>query len=575
MNAFRQLACLLMLLFLLTAPSSLAQIRGVGSNPLTQTAPGQPQLRAQQQIELLTGAGTPIVAEGAIDAAEYVVGPGDQFGISIGGPIPIQTTVVVSAEGILSLIDAGTVAAAGQSLEQVRQQATEQLRAQYQNVTVDVNLSNPRQFYVHVSGAVPQPGRYVVLPLARLDDAVQQAFAAQAIARPDPTAGNEIRVIGSAASEIPQAQDGYEPSLRNVSVTRRDGTEHNFDLFRYYVLGDLDHNPYLHDGDRIRLSYYKEDRDYVLVTGDVASPGSIEHRPGDTILDVLSLMAGETDLTSLETVRLTRRSAAGLDAPMDLSIPEILQRGPEHAMPVQPGDHLNVTIQESATAAIYGFVHFPGTYKIENAHTTLRDLLDMAGGLKDEANVRAAYLERRQSMAAKPRSEGSDLDFFGRAYFRQSMAQNRLSIDIESALAPDADDVVLYSGDVVVFPRDENTVYVTGNVLKPGYIPFSENRTAQHYIDLAGGEAPLTTGIYIFEAGTGNVHSSTQHIIRPGDTIFINRESVTDNPELQALLITDETSKKQLGIARTQTIITGITALFSVVNTFLLIRDRL
>ena len=515
-----------------------------------------------------------IITEGAVDPSTYIVGPGDLFSVLVGGPAPIQATLPISVSGKLIALDAGSIEAAGKTLSEVQAQTIELLRAQYNNVSIDVSLLQPRRFFVHVSGSVPEPGRYLMFPLARLDDAVQQAFAAQAGARPDPTANNEIRVVGSATAQMPATRPEYKPSLRNITVTSLSGESRSYDLFRYYVHGDLDQNPYMQDGDVIQLSAYDELRDAIQITGEVASPGKIEYREGDTVLDVLRLVAGDQDLTSVKTVRLTHSSEDGASTPINLDIQAIL-KGDAPDIAVQKGAYLNVGIEESATAAIYGFVQFPGTYPIKNGQTTLRELLELAGGLKEEASVQAAYLERRQSLSSKPTIEGSELDFFERAYFRESLAKNRLSIDVASSLDPEAPSILLYSGDVVVFPRDEQTVYVTGNVLNPGYIPFTPNMTAMEYIEKAGGLGPLTTGILIFEEGSGKVHSDTNAIVRPGDTIFINREAITDNPELQALLLTDQASERQARIARTQTIITGVTALVSVVNTFLLIRDRL
>ncbi len=511
--------------------------------------------------------------EGAIDASTYIVGPGDQFSLTIGGTTPLQVMAPVSAEGNLLLFDVGSIPAAGKTLDVVIQEALETLQRQYQHVAVDISLLQPRRFYVHLSGSVPEPGRYLMLPLARLDDAVQQAYASQATARPDPTANGEVRIVGSATSAIPQSREGYEPSLRNVEITHRDGSKETIDLFRYYLRGDLTHNPYLQDGDVVYLPSYDE-QNAILVSGDVSSPGKLEYRQGDTVLDALRFVSSDADLAGLSTVRLTRRSQGAISPPIDLNI-EGLLNGTAQSISLAPGDHLNVKTREISQAAIYGFVNFPGTYPIENAKTTLRDLVELGGGLKPEASVSAAYIERRQSQARKPGSENSELDFFERTYFQKSLGQNRISINIEAALAPDGEDVILYSGDVVVFPRDEQTVHVVGNVLKPGYIPYIPGKTAAYYIQLAGGEAPLSTGSYIFEAGTGKVYADAGAILRPGDTVFINRESIADSPELQALLITDKASQRQTRIARTQTIITGITALVSVVNTFLLIRDRL
>ncbi len=556
--------------FFLLTPDANAQNR---VSRLMSGQSGASRTRMQQATDP-SMMGAFIVAEGAIDTQQYIVGPGDQFSIFIGGAIPTQLFSPVSAEGNLMLFDAGSIDASGKTLAGVREEALAALRGQYRNVSLEVHLVQPRQFFVHVSGVVPEPGRYVMPSLSRLDDAVQQAFAARASARPDPTANNEVRIVGSSTAEIPSTQQGFEPSLRNVLLIRRDSSRHSYDLFRYYTNGDLEHNPYLQDGDVIQLGSYHEVRDGILVTGDVAKPGRIEFRPGDTVVDVLRLVAGDRDLSSLGTVRHTRRTATGVAPPTNLNIGDLLS-GAAPAPAVARGDHLNVEMKEAATASIFGFVQFPGTYPIENARTTLRQLLELGGGLKEEASVRSAYLERRRSLASRPNSNASDLDFFGRAYYRESLSENRVSINIESALQNAENDIVLYDGDVVVFPRDEQTIYVSGNVINPGYIPYSENKTARYYIDQAGGEAPLTTGIYVFEAGTGQVSTDAGTVLRPGDTIFLNREAVTANPELQALLITDQVSKRQTRIATTQTIITGVTALVSIVNTFLLIRDRL
>ncbi|MEM8487970.1 MAG: SLBB domain-containing protein [Bacteroidota bacterium] len=568
----KQMVFRILILTLLLPLSAFAQNRTGGRV----NDPGRinPFQQLQQQFAAASNTVSGLLAlEGALDLDAYIVGPGDQFSLAIGGSSPLQLMSPVSAEGRLQLFDAGSIAAAGKSLREVIDLAESTLKAQYERVAINVSLQLPRRFYVHLAGAVPEPGRYLMLPLARLDDAVQQAFAPQAAARPDPTAGGEVRIVGSAASEVPATQSGYNPSIRNIKISHRDGSTSSLDLFRYYLEGDLTQNPYLKDGDVISLGAYDE-RNAILVTGGVSAPGKIEYRAGDTVLDIINFVTNEADLVNLENVRLTRRGKGTVEAPIDLNLAGLLN-GTVVAPTMMPGDHINVQMPEIAEAAIYGFVNYPGTFPIENAKTTLRELVALAGGLKPEASPRAAYLERRQSQARKPGSETSDLDFFERTYFRKSLAQNSISINIESALQPDAEDVILYSGDVVVFPRDEQTIHVVGNVLKPGYIPYTPGKPASYYIQLAGGEGPLTTGSYVFEAGSGKVFTDTNHILRPGDTVFINRQSIADTPELQALLLQNEVSARQTRIARTQTIITGITALVSVVNTFLLIRDRL
>lgn len=533
-------------------------------------ATGSPS-QAREQL----GGGLGMLAlEGAIDEATYILGPGDQLSLIIGGAVPVQVAVPISADGYLILAEAGAIRAADRTLIDVREEALRTLNTYYRNVPVMLNLLAPRSFYVHISGAIPEPGRYLILPLGRLDDAVQLAYAARASAQPDPTENNALKIAGSAASERPALQTTFRPSLRNIEIVHRDGEIESIDLLRYYVEGDMAHNPHLRDGDMIRLPAYDRTRETIRVTGDIASDAYIEYRAGDTVVDILRLAAGDLDGKSLGEVRLTRRLADGRAETRVVDLGAQLA-GTQDEILVEPGDHVNVVPREIEQAAIYGFVQYPGTYPIQSARTTVRELLATAGGLKPEASIRAAYIERRQSQTFKGDGQASDLDFFGRTYLQQSLRENRLSISLEDALAPDAPEVVLYTGDVIVFPRDEQTVYLTGNVVQPGYLPYVEGQTADYYIARAGGQAPLSTGVYVFEAGTGEVHTTGGVIVKPGDTIFVNRVPTSDNPEVQALILSDQASRRQAGIARTQTVITGVTAIVGVINTYLLIRDRL
>ena len=552
--------------------SAFAQNR-LANTPAAASRSGNRSLGILQQIQEGGFQSLGILAlEGALDPHAYQVGPGDQFLVVIGGITPIRLTIPVAADGMLTLPDAPPVLAAGRSLAEVQEEARLAVQSSNQHVAINVSLVQPRQFYVHISGAIPEPGRYLMIPVGRIDDLVQMAFASQARARPDPASDGALRIPGSSTSELPALAEDFHPSLRNVLVKRADGTEISLDLYRYYVEGDMSQNPYLADGDVVHLPPFHQDRDAIRVSGTVPHPGNYEFRPGDTVLDLLALATGGGNLHAYDQVRLVRRvdqETRGEVYDIAALLDDVVTPAPLAA-----GDHIDVLTQEQATAAIYGFVEYPGTYAIDNANTTLRELMSMAGGLKTEANIRGAYMERRQSLSFKSDSRATDLDFFGQTYLKQSLAENEVAISIESALAPDAPDVLLYSGDVVVFPRDEQTVFVTGNVVRPGYIPFRPGQSAAYYIQLAGGKAPQTTGVYVFEAGTGKVYNRESAVIRPGDSIFINRQPLAETPELQALVIQDEVSKRQTRIATTQTVITGITALVSVVNTFILIRNR-
>ncbi|MFQ5568046.1 MAG: SLBB domain-containing protein [Rhodothermales bacterium] len=505
-----------------------------------------------------------IALEGSLDASEYRVGPGDVFSVSTGGEFPILVAVPVSADGNLVLPEAGSIPAAGRTLADVQRDANEALHQRFQNVQVEVSLTMPRQFYVHITGAVPEPGRFLTMPLARVDDALQQAFAAQVRAQPDPRENNVPRIVGSATSLRPAINPNYRPALRNVRITHRDGSRQVIDLIRYYTTGDTRDNPYLLDGDVVMVPSYHIERDAVRIGGEVAYPGTFDFRPGDTALDLLGLAADSTGLAAIRQIRLTRSQPDGTTQTTVLDM-TALRAG--EIIPLQPGDFLNVLPEEIAEAAIQGRVQFPGTYRIEEGRTTLHALIEMAGGLKPDADVRGAFIERRKTLSFQESGRTSDLDFFSRAFLASSRQANRVVVNIEEALQNGGEQVVLYDGDRVIFPRDEATVYVTGNVPQPGYIAFVEGQTARYYIDQAGGAGPLTRGIYVFEGGTGQVRTGDTVPVRSGDTVFVDREDIADSPELAQLLISDRSSRRQSRMMTTQTVLASITAAISIIAT--------
>ena len=196
----------------------------------------------------------------------------------------------------------------------------------------------------------------------------------------------------------------------------------------------------------------------------------------------------------------------------------------------------------------------------------------MAGGLLPDANPRAAYIERRKSLAFKQTGAATDLDFFSRSFLQQSLGRNRVVVDLDAALAPGAPDIPVFDQDRVVFPRDEGTIFVTGNVPRAGYMDFVEGQTAGYYIDLAGGQGPLSTEVYIFTPD-GGMRTGEDVRVRLGDTIFVDREDIAETPEMATLLISDQSSKRQARIMRTQTIITGISAITSIITAFVAVRS--
>ncbi len=562
------------------ALDSRAQTQGLHPGIL-QPLTANPLLELQSRIGSDAVRNTLLAMEGAIDAEDYILGPGDLLKINIGGILPISRSVSVSITGNLALPDAGIISAAERTLAEVVKEAQAALREQHRNVPVDIYLQQPRLFYVHVTGSVPEPGRYLMIPLSRVDNAVFQAYfsaflnrAVPVVDDPSNPTSEEPIVVSSPltppARERPKLNENYRPALRNVSVTHRDGSQQSVDLIRYYTFGDTKDNPYLRDGDVIAVHSFHASRDGVRVSGQVQYPGIYDLRPGDTVRDVLSLASGPGGLEALDTVRLARSPRSSQTETMILSLD-----GPDSTVALQASDHIIVPVSNPATAAIQGRIQYPGTYQILDGKTTLRELVDMAGGPKADANLRSAFIERRKSLDFLESERISNLDFFSR-HFAQSFTSQpaiRVNVDIEAALKSDSADVILYDGDRVVFPRDENTVHVYGQVPQPGLVRFVEGQSISEYIEAAGGSGPGSRAVYVFDGATGEVRKGEGGSAKSGDTIFVDRMSMAETPEIAQLLFTEKRSKRTARIQTTQVIVAGVTAITSVITTVVAVRS--
>ena len=475
---------------------------------------------------------TRLVLEGAVDPDQYIVGPGDEFTVSIGGSVPRQVTSVVSADGRLVIPEAGSFVAAGRTLARVRADAQSALQRRYQNVTAEIALSSPRQFYVHVSGSVPTPGRHSVPAVARVEDAVVEAGGAPI---------SDLAKYTEGAS-----QKGLRwPALRSVSVTRRSGSQQTVDLMRYVATGDLAANPYLQDGDALYVPSFDPLVEGVAVGGAVDRPGTYDVRPGDTAQDLLVVASGAS--TRIARVRRVRAGEAVREVSFaEAATLDVRPQDQVYAVPADP---------DADRAQVVGAVRYPGSYPITEGQTTLEALVTMAGGLRDDALLRGATLERPpRADVARPASESpagaddtvspdvsveTDLlgGLFGRQYFvRQSQRVPRVSIDPEAAVSG-TQSVRLRGGDVLTIPFDYGLVRVYGRVQRTGYVPYVAGTTAGDYVAQAGGLGTTAAQVYVVDAATGQLAAGTETVVRPGDAVFVNSLPTPDTAEFAQLAL--------------------------------------
>ena len=220
----------------------------------------------------------------------------------------------------------------------------------------------------------------------------------------------------------------------------------------------------------------------------------------------------------------------------------------------------------------------------------------MAGGFRDDALIRGSYLERNAAFGEKlefadPRQPRTgryevitdssdalwqmrlgDFDYFSRQFLARWLKMNqRVSVDIVAATQPDAPPVYLLDGDRLFVPRDENSIYVVGEVARPGRTPLAVGHSAEDYVATVGGRGPRADNTYVIRAGSGQVLPATEPIYS-GDFLFVDRKGgETSSLESERLLLME----KERSIRTKQIWLQALTATAAVITTTVLVIDQL
>ena len=133
---------------------------------------------------------------------------------------------------------------------------------------------------------------------------------------------------------------------------------------------------------------------------------------------------------------------------------------------LQPNDRIIIPFDDSkirfGTVSIFGEVSLPGTYNI-NTETTLSELLELAGGLSENALSSASYLIRESfdnrgvssvssiNMPSLTRSSDQFLEGFDYMELEQALLPNKMALDLSNPSILER--TKLEDGDKVYIPR--------------------------------------------------------------------------------------------------------------------------
>lgn len=509
---------------------------------------------------------TPV--DGAVDDT-YVLGPNDIISIFISATEDlVLRALLLNSNGDIVIPQIGTIHLEGKTIAEATQLINEAAKKVVRDPKTNITLEFAKENTIHISGGVKFPGKHVLPPFSRIDEAIYEAEYETYQKDTDATLP---RIKTS------KLLSQHNLSLRNIRIIHRDGSESKADLFAYFKAGKISFNPLVQNGDQIIVNKLPTDAYRVGVSGAVNISYNLEYSDTDKLALLLEMAGGFTPEADTSKILVFRKEN---DETRKIEVP----RNDWDTFNLLPNDRIvvptNRSGHNSAAAWVFGEVDNPGSYPIQNGKSTVLELLELTGNLTANALPSAAYLIRAGALENEiPDKFNTDVlkrtsDQLAQGFeyleLETSLSQNKVFIDLSDK--EQLSKVKLFDGDRMFVPRDEETIFVFGQVNNPGYFPFTDaNLKVKEYINRAGGFALSANEerIFVIKAGSGTWYKPHETTLESGDRIFVDR---VPYDELNAKR-SYEVQKEQIKNTRIQLIMTGISTITGIITTYVAIQN--
>jgi len=388
------------------------------------------------------------------------------------------------------------------------------------------NDFNSSEMLYHVSlvGAVNNPGVYIVAPSTRVSEVLKMESSQILL---EEETDEETKNI---------ALTEQVNSMRNI-VIKRKNTVLLVDLEKYNIVGDLQNNPFLQDGDVILVHPKLGD---VEITGAVKREGVYEFKRGDKIADIIEFALGLDYYADCCKTEVFRHIPDKKNERISVNVKEALSNAesPEN-IELEVGDRIYIRhipeFDDKSQILIQGEVLYPGYYSIEGGSTTLLEILGMCGGPTSKADLQNSFLQRLS------KEDNKDIEFerlklmlvedmteLEYQYFKTKSREMRgkFSTDFDNLWKSKESliDVLLKGNDYIYIPRKSFVVQVSGQVKNPGLIVYVPGKDYTYYIEKAGGFSwnARKRKVQLIKANTGErLHPSEEDILEIQDMIFV------------------------------------------------------
>jgi protein involved in polysaccharide export with SLBB domain len=294
-----------------------------------------------------------IELERAIIPQNYIIGPGDVFGVDIILKENINIELIVSPTGEILIPSIGVVNVNGLQLDKGINKIVQSINNVYPSAQVNVILLSIRTFKIQLAGAVNKPGFFNVTAVTRLDEIIEMAAGFQQFAR-----------------EF------------NIEIIRNNGKIDTVNYFNYQINGDLTHNPTFNEGDKIYVPFANPDKESIVLRGAISGVGYDVIANHESLGNYLRRQARFVETADLENVTITRKKADSL---------LIITVFPKdfNSTFLECGDAIDILTERGIS--VNGFVQAPGSFYYYPGYSYL-DYINMAGGNTIEGDIEKAIV---------------------------------------------------------------------------------------------------------------------------------------------------------------------------------------
>lgn len=472
---------------------------------------------------------------------DYVIGTGDELQVRGWGMVDIDVSATVDRSGAIFIPRVGSVKVSGVQYKDLQGYLKKAVGKIYNNFELTASIAQTRAVQIYVVGHAVRPGTYTLSAMSTLLNAVFTSGG------PDATG-----------------------SMRNIQLKRGTQTISSFDLYDMLVKGDKSSDATLRDGDVI---YIPEVGPLVALTGNVKQPAIFELKGKTNLAEVLSWAGGFDSAAETKQVIVEKNIDNHYKTVVELVADRAITNQLA-SIPVNPTDVLRVFAPgavpveaqiQNEYVRVGGEARQSGIFLLKKGET-LRELVARVGGPNENGYLFAAQLNRESVRRVQQAKLDEVADRFERDLesnatqrmgasadqtntskltaeveqqrrivqkLRAIKAEGRIVLDLPGAdtQVKNLPDLPLQNGDSIYIPRRPGTVDVLGSVFQQNAFVYRPQRTANDYIQQAGGL--LTTAdkseIYVIRAdgvaksgqSTGWFNGITSTELNPGDTVVV------------------------------------------------------